>query len=356
MSLKKIIFIDRDGTLILEPEDNQVDALEKFSLVPHVIPALLNLQKAGFKLVMVSNQDGLGTSSYPKEKYNIVQNFLLNLFSSQGIEFESVRICPHFSEAKCDCRKPRIGLILDYLVEQKIDRNQSYVVGDRETDIEFSKNIGVKGIRIGAEGYNDWRDIAETILYGDRTSEICRKTNETEVRVRVNLDVPDKIKISTGIGFFDHLLEQLAKHGGFGVMVNVNGDLFIDDHHTVEDTALALGQAIREALGDKNGIARYGFLLPMDESLAQVALDLSGRPYLIFSGKFDRENIGNFSTELVSHFFRSFAQSLGATLHIQVTGENTHHMIESVFKCMGRTLRESIQRVESNVPSTKGVL
>lgn len=356
MSLKKFLFIDRDGTLILEPYDNQIDEFEKFELLPNVIPALLALKKTGFNFVMVSNQDGLGTSTYPEEKYTRIQNFLLNLLSSQGIRFESIRICPHSPQEKCDCRKPKVGLVLDYLAEQKIDRHNSYVIGDRETDMEFAKNIGVKGIFIGKKGLRDWRNVLEAILYSDRKSEVYRKTNETEVKVIVNLDAQDNIKINTGIGFFDHLLDQLAKHGGFGLTVEVNGDLFIDDHHTIEDTALALGQAIRNALGDKYGIARYGFMLPMDESLAQVALDLSGRPYLRFSGKFERENIGSFSTELVSHFFRSFSQSLGATLHIQITGENTHHMIEAIFKCVGRTLRESMRRIENNIPSTKGIL
>jgi imidazoleglycerol-phosphate dehydratase / histidinol-phosphatase len=356
MNLKKILFIDRDGTLILEPEDNQVDSLEKFSLVPHVIPSLLALKKAGFCFVMVSNQDGLGSSTYPDEKYTLVQDFLMNLLSSQGIQFESIRICPHLVIEKCDCRKPRVGLVLDYLANQNFDRNHSYMIGDRQTDLEFAKNVGIRGMCIGTSLYKGWQDIVESILYSKRTAEVMRKTNETEVKVAVNLDTPDNLYVQTGVGFFDHLLEQLAKHGGFGLTLQIKGDLFVDDHHTIEDAALALGQAIRNALGDKYGVARYGFLLPMDEALAKIALDLSGRPYFLFSGKFHRDTIGNFSTELVPHFFQSFSQALGAALHIEVVGENTHHMIEAIFKGVGRALRDSMQRIDAGIPSTKGVL
>lgn len=354
--MKKILFIDRDGTLICEPKDNQVDSMDKFSLVPHVIPSLLQLKNAGFSFVMVSNQDGLGTVGYPQENYLLVQNFLLELLSSQYIEFESIRICPHKAEENCECRKPKVGLVLDYLVEQKIDRDNSYVIGDRQTDVEFAKNIGIKGFLLGDTHTVDWQSVVDKILFNERASQIFRKTNETEIQGFFSLDGQGENSIHTGIGFFDHLLEQLAKHAGFKLDMHVFGDLSVDDHHTIEDTALALGHSINKALGDKRGISRYGFLLPMDEALVQIALDLSGRPYLVFAGKFDRESIGNFSTELVSHFFRSFSQALNATLHIKVEGENTHHMIEAIFKGVGRTLRQAIARVGTDIPSTKGVL
>lgn len=350
--MRKILFIDRDGTLICEPKDNQIDSMDKFALVPDVIPSLLQLKNAGFSFVMVSNQDGLGTEGYPQEKYAFIQNFLLQLLDSQGIKFESIRICPHKIEECCACRKPRVDLILDYLVEQKIDRNHSYVIGDRQTDLEFAKNMGIKGFLVDS----GWQAIVEKILFTDRRAEIFRKTNETEIQGLISLDTQEKSFINTGIGFFDHLLEQLAKHAGFKLDLHVLGDLSVDDHHTIEDTALALGDAIKKALGDKHGIARYAYMLPMDEALVQIALDLSGRPYLVFSGKFERESIGNFSTELVSHFFRSFSESLKATLHIKVEGENTHHMIEAIFKGVGRTLRQAIKRIDNDIPSTKGVL
>lgn len=366
MTKRKYLFIDRDGTLIQEPEDNQIDAIEKFFLIPDVIPSLLRLKEAGFYFVMVSNQDGLGTVGYPEEKYQCIQKLLLDLLFSQGIEFEAVRICPHFETQACDCRKPKVGLVLDYLIDQTIDRENSYVIGDRKTDLDLAKNMGIHGIHFGikpaipAETYIkptvSWPEIADIILGKSREATIVRKTRETHITLAVNLDNETDIHIHTGIGFFDHMLEQLAKHGGFSLKVEAVGDLQVDEHHTVEDTALALGQAVKQALGDKRGISRYGFALPMDEASAQVLLDLSGRPYFIFEGKLERESIGDLSVELVPHFFRSFAESLKSTLHIQVKGENTHHMIESMFKAVGRTLRQAIKRESKGIPSTKGVL
>ncbi|HLB42227.1 MAG TPA: bifunctional histidinol-phosphatase/imidazoleglycerol-phosphate dehydratase HisB [Gammaproteobacteria bacterium] len=353
---KKILFIDRDGTLIKEPSDLQIDRVEKLDFTSGVIPSLLQFKDAGYSFVMISNQDGLGTPSLPTDDFTVPHELMLRIFSSQGIHFEAVRICPHLPIEGCNCRKPKVGLILDYLIEQKIDRENSYVIGDRETDIQFSENIGIKGIRIDQKDRGAWAELTNSILLKSRTTRISRKTNETSISVEINLDCKDDIKINTGIGFFNHMLEQLAKHAGFSLTLLVNGDLHIDDHHTVEDTAIVLAEAIRQALGDKMGIGRYGFLLPMDESLAQVAIDLSGRSYFVFNGKFNREQVGDLSTELVPHFFRSFAEGLKATLHIDVKGENNHHMIESVFKGVGRTLRQAIQKIDVSLPSTKGVL
>ncbi len=350
---KKILFLDRDGTLIDEPEDNQVDQLQKLALKKNVIPALLKLQQAGYSLIMISNQDGLGTSNFPRENFLLPQNMLLNIFSSQGIYFKDILICPHIPTDYCDCRKPKIGLLIDYLKNNKIDFIKSYVIGDRETDVEFAKNIGIKSIFYTDQ---DWLDIAKQLITAPRTAEIQRITNETKINIAVNLDQNNKIDIKTGLGFFDHMLEQLAKHAGFNLEINASGDLAIDEHHTVEDTAICLGQAIRQALGDKLGINRYGFLLPMDESSAEIALDLSGRGLFIFQGKFSREKIGDLPTELISHFFRSFAENLAATLHIKVQGENVHHMIESIFKGVGRSLAQAIKQKGNELPTTKGVL
>jgi len=358
----KILFIDRDGTLISEPLlDQQVDSLEKLQLEPFVIPALLELKKAGFKLTMISNQDGLGTLSFPHHHFEIVQNKLLEIFGGQGIIFDDIKICPHFHHENCSCRKPKLGLVLDYLQNRRFDPQHSYVIGDRPTDMELATQMGIVGILYNKK--NSWPKITRHLLSQGRQAQIERITNETKVKVIVNLDRPEPIAIETGIDFFNHMLEQLAKHGGFSLKLRANGDLNVDEHHTVEDVALSFGTAIRQALGDKLGIARYGFLLPMDESLTQVALDLSGRAYLVFNGHFNREKVGHLSTELVSHFFRSLAESLQATINIEVKGENAHHMIESIFKCVGRALRMAIRRERRadgshnyELPTTKGRL
>ncbi len=356
MTQQKILFIDRDGTLIEEPADKQIDQMEKLAFLPGVIPALLNLKKAGFSFVMISNQDGLGTESFPTKDFTGPHELMLKIFKSQGITFDSIRICPHKPLDGCECRKPKIGLLMDYLVEQKMDRDACYVIGDRETDMELAKNLGIKALKIDQKNSVAWERLCSTILLQARMANITRKTKETEILVNVNLDKKDDIDIKTGIGFFDHMLEQLAKHGGFSLHLSVKGDLEIDEHHTVEDTAIALGEAIKKALGDKMGIGRYGFLLPMDESLAHVSLDLSGRSYFVFSGDFKRETVGELSTELVPHFFRSFADGLKATINIEVKGENAHHMIEASFKGLGRALRQAIEKTDESLPSTKGVL
>ncbi len=354
--LIKVLFIDRDGTLIEEPEDRQVDNIEKLVFMPEVIPALLKLKQAGYVFVMVSNQDGLGTKRFPKQAFTLPHQLMLDTFTSQGITFAAIYICPHQLNDGCDCRKPNIGLVRDYLARQKIDPKFSYVVGDRQTDLEFAANLGIKGIRIGEKDTPSWTEIVDKILWLSRSAQITRQTRETHIEVEINLDTPDNIRVETGIGFFNHMLEQLAKHGGFSLLVKVCGDLAVDEHHTVEDTAIVLGKAMRKALGNKLGIARYGFVLPMDEALTQVAIDLSGRSYFVFNGAFTREFVGNLATELVPHFFRSFADGLKATLHIEVKGDNTHHMIEAMFKGVGRALRQAMLRTDTSLPTTKGEL
>jgi imidazoleglycerol-phosphate dehydratase/histidinol-phosphatase len=358
MSARRILFLDRDGTLNEEVADEQIDSLAKIRLMPGVIPALLELKRAGFAFVIVTNQDGLGTPSFPSESFEVAQRFILDLFSSQGIEFEAVFLCPHFKREDCACRKPRLGMVQEFLDTHDIDKAHSFMIGDRETDLEFAANLGVQGLRItlGGRPEEAWPAIAARIIGSERSARLHRKTKETDISVEVDLSREGPSDISSGLGFFDHMLEQIARHGGFALNLKCSGDLEIDEHHTVEDCALALGATLREALGDKRGIARYGFLLAMDEAEAQVALDLSGRPYFVWDGKFDRERVGELPTELVPHFFRSLAQSLGAALHITVRGENSHHMIESCFKGVGRSLRQAIRLDSAEIPSSKGTL
>jgi imidazoleglycerol-phosphate dehydratase/histidinol-phosphatase len=358
MSGARVLFVDRDGTLCEEPPDEQVDSLEKVRLLPGVIPALLELKRAGFVFVMVTNQDGLGTPSLPRDKFDHAHDFILRLFASQGIEFGAVFICPHYKHEGCTCRKPAIGLVRDYLLSNPLDKARSYMIGDRDTDLEFAGNLGIPGLRVLAHGTAEetWPRIARRILGAARRGSVRRTTKETDVAVDLDLSRPGLCSISTGIGFFDHMLEQIAKHGGFSLNLSCRGDLQVDEHHTVEDCALALGSALREALGDKRGIARYGFLLAMDEAQAQIALDLSGRPYFVWEGAFNRDRVGALPTELVPHFFRSFAEALGAALHLSVRGENTHHMVEACFKGVGRSLRQAVRLEDDDLPSTKGSL
>ncbi len=352
---EKILFVDRDGTLIEEPEDYQVDALGKIRLVDGVIPALIALRDAGYRMVIVSNQDGLGTDAFPEAQYRESQEFMLRLFESQGIGFDDVFVCPHLPDDGCDCRKPRTGLLTKFLAANAIDTEASAVIGDRETDMELADRVGVRGFRIG-EGHACWAEIVDDLLNGDRNAEFERKTKETRIRAAVNLDSNRPGNIRTGIGFFDHMLEQISKHGDFRLDLDCDGDLEIDEHHTVEDTAITLGTALRRALGDKRGVGRYGFVLPMDESEARVSLDLSGRGAFVFDADFPRDQVGGLSTEMVEHFFRSLAESLGAAIHVHVTGENTHHMVEACFKAVGRALRTAIRVEGDELPSTKGVL
>ncbi|MEJ2128380.1 MAG: bifunctional histidinol-phosphatase/imidazoleglycerol-phosphate dehydratase HisB [Woeseiaceae bacterium] len=355
---EKVLFLDRDGTLIEEPGDFQVDALDKVRLVENVIPALLELAAHGYRFIMVSNQDGLGTDSFPEEQFQACHDHVLALFASQGLSFDEIFICPHLPEDQCECRKPRTGLLTRYLAETDIDIERSAVIGDRPTDLELADRIGVRGLLLGngAEGAMAWPAIVDLLCNSERTAHVERNTNETSISAAVNLDTKSPVAIATGIGFYDHMLEQVAKHGGFSLELRCEGDLEVDDHHTIEDTAICLGEALRKALGNKLGIGRYGFVVPMDESEARASIDLSGRGRIVFAAEFPRETVGNLATEMVEHFFRTLADSLGAAIHLEVHGENTHHMIEACFKALGRSLRQAIRRDGSDMPSTKGTL
>ncbi len=370
---QKILFIDRDGVLIDEPADEQIDAFEKFRLTKGCIAALQSIRDAGFQFVMVSNQDGLGTASFPRETFEGPQRLLLQILESQGIVFREVLIDESFANEGKPTRKPGIGMVMHYLRDRAIDLAGSAMVGDRETDLQFATNLGVRGFRL-MDGHYDWASIAHALCASPRTATVERATKETRITVQVDLDRASEPAIATGHGFFDHMLEQLGKHGGFGLSVRCAGDLHIDEHHTVEDCALAIGQALKQALGDKRGIGRYGFdadlpaesdaansaraafALPMDETRAAAVVDFSGRPYFVFEGEFPRAEIGGLATELVPHFFRSLCETSGLNLHLQVRGDNTHHMVEACFKVVARALRLALRRQGSALPSTKGVL
>ena len=352
---RKILFVDRDGCLIDEPADEQIDSYEKLDLLPGVIAALQRIVGAGYELVMVTNQDGLGTARFPQASFDGPQDLLLRILASQGIRFGEVLIDRSFPQDGLDTRKPGVGMMRQYLADDGWKRADSAMVGDRETDLQFAANMGVRGFRVGPRGLS-WAEIVHQLLDRPRTAEVVRNTKETRIKVRVDLDRQADPVAHTGLGFFDHMLQQIGKHGGFALRIECEGDTEIDEHHTIEDCALALGQALREALGDKRGIARYGFTLPMDESQASAALDLSGRPYFVFEGQFPRERVGELPTELVPHFFRSLCDTLGANLHLAVKGDNAHHMVEACFKVTARVLRQAIRREGDELPSTKGAL
>ena len=358
-ALRPVLFVDRDGTLIEEPGDFQIDAYEKLRFVPGVIPALLRLRDAGYRFVMVTNQDGLGTDAFPRERFEGPHGLMMQVLESQGVAFDDVLIDSSLPADNAPTRKPGIGLALPFLKDRSIDWARSAMVGDRETDNAFAYNLGIRPFQLRTAQFGgewDWAGIAHALADAPRVARVVRRTRETQIEVAIDLDRAAEPRIETGLGFFDHMLEQLGKHGGFALELTCKGDLHIDEHHTVEDSALALGQALREALGDKRGIGRYGFTLPMDEALASAALDFSGRPYFVFEGCFARESVGQLATELVPHFFRSLCETAGLNLNLKVQGENDHHQVEACFKVVARALRQAIRREGFDLPSTKGTL
>ncbi len=373
--MKQVLFIDRDGTLIIEPPDEQIDTLEKLEFLPGVFK-YLNLIRQGlpFELVMISNQDGLGTDAYPQKDFDLVQGKILTAFKNEEVEFDGIFIDKSTPEENSPARKPGTGMLTGYLNET-YDLENSYVIGDRITDIELARNLGAKGILIGT-GDNkkmledqkldsscaliaaDWEEIYRYLRKSNRCTEIHRETGETDIHVKVALDGTGQSHIDTGLGFFDHMLDQIARHSGCDLEVKVKGDLKVDEHHTIEDTALALGEAFNKALGDKRGIGRYGFTLPMDDSLVTVALDFGGRSWFEWETGFTREKIGDMPTEMFPHFFKSFSDAARCNLHIKAEGNNEHHKIEAIFKALARALKMAIklEEEEGGIPSTKGVL
>lgn len=355
---KKILFIDRDGTLIKEPYDEQIDSFEKLTFVPGVFKNLSFIRKhLDFHFVMVSNQDGLGTDSFPEDTFWPVHNFILNTLEGEGVTFDEIIIDRHFPEDNAPTRKPGTAMVEKYMNDSNYDIAGSFVIGDRETDAQFAKNIGCQSLILGKDGM-DWDKIAELLFAGERRAEVKRTTKETDIEIAINLDGTGKADISTGLGFFDHMLEQIAKHGMMDLTIRTKGDLHVDEHHTIEDTALALGECIYKALGDKRGIERYGYCLPMDDCLCSVALDFGGRPWLVWNADFKREKIGEMPTEMFLHFFKSLSDSAKMNLNIKTEGENEHHKIEGIFKALARSLKMAVKRdiYHYELPSTKGML
>lgn len=359
MKKQKILFIDRDGTLIEEPEDEQIDSFGKLKFTKGVFKNLAFIKKnLDFKFVMVSNQDGLGTASFPEDTFWPVHNFIIQTFEGEGVTFDDQLIDRHFPADNSNMRKPGTGMLKSgYLHNDKYDLAGSYVIGDRATDAEFARNIGCKALILGKDGMT-WDKIAELLFAGERIAEVRRTTKETDIYIRLNLDGTGTCDISTGIGFFDHMLEQIGKHGMMDLTIHTKGDLYVDEHHTIEDTAIALGECIAKALGDKRGIERYGFCLPMDDCLCQVALDFGGRPWLVWDAEFHREKIGEMPTEMFLHFFKSLSDSAKMNLNIKAEGTNEHHKIEGIFKALARALKMAVRRdiYHFELPSTKGML
>ena len=377
--MKKLLFIDRDGTLVLEPEDYQVDSFQKLKFYPQVFTYLSKIAKElDYELVMVTNQDGLGTASHPEENFWPIQNFIIETFESENVKFEDILIDKTFAKDNAPTRKPNTGLLTKYFDKDTYDLENSFVIGDRITDVKLAKNLNSKAIFInndetlGAEEILDnddlenvialkttsWKAIYEFLKLKNRTSEIIRNTNETKIKINLNLDGTGKSNIDTGIAFFDHMLDQIAKHGQMDLEIKVDGDLEVDEHHTIEDTGIALGEAFYQALGNKLGIERYAFVLPMDDCLAQVTLDFGGRNWIVWDAEFKREMIGKMPTEMFFHFFKSFSDSAKANLNIKAEGENEHHKIESIFKAFAKCLKSAVKRDSEKMilPSTKGML
>ncbi|BAP58705.1 bifunctional histidinol-phosphatase/imidazoleglycerol-phosphate dehydratase HisB [Candidatus Tachikawaea gelatinosa] len=353
---QKIVFLDRDGTIIFEPlTDFKVDKIEKIQFEPDVINTLSYLYKKKYKLVIVSNQDGLGKKGFSKKNFYKTNDFIIKILNSQNIFFESVLICPHLEKDNCSCRKPKTKMITSWLQGKKIDKEKSMVIGDRLSDMELAKNMNILGILYNRKTKN-WKNIKYLLSKVNRYACIHRISNETDILVKIWLDRQEKNELNTGISFFDHMLEQIAVHGGFRIKIKAKGDLHIDDHHTIEDTGITLGKTLLKALNKKKGIGRYGFVLPMDESLAKCVLDISGRSYFKFYANFRFRLIHNFSVDMVEHFFRSLSNSMGITLHMEAKGKNDHHIAESLFKSFGRTLRQAIVINDKILPSSKGTL
>jgi imidazoleglycerol-phosphate dehydratase / histidinol-phosphatase len=373
--MKKALFIDRDGTLIFEPEDEQIDSLEKLEFIPGVFRNLFNIQKnLDYELIIVSNQDGLGTDSYPEETFWPAQNKMLKAFENEGITFDDILIDKSFPADNAPTRKPRTGLLGKYM-NGDYDLANSFVIGDRLTDIELAKNLDAKGILVndgslaeemektGLADYcalitSDWDDIYACVAAPERTAEVKRTTKETDICVRLNLDGSGVCNISTGLNFFDHMLNQIGRHSGVDLEILVKGDLEVDEHHTIEDTGLALGEVFQKAVGNKKGMERYGFCLPMDDCLAQAAIDFGGRPWLVWDAEFKREKVGDMPTEMFMHFFKSFSDTAKCNLNIKAEGTNEHHKIEAIFKALAKAIKMAVKRDLYNfeLPSTKGKL
>ena len=377
--MKKLLFIDRDGTLVLEPADYQVDSFQKLKFYPQVFTYLSKISKElDYELVMVTNQDGLGTDSHPEENFWPIQNFIIETFENEDVKFEDIFIDKTFAKDNAPTRKPNTGLLTKYFDKDTYDLENSFVIGDRITDVKLAKNLNSKAIfinndeNLGADEILDnddlenvialkttsWKAIYEFLKLKNRTSEIIRNTNETKIKINLNLDGTGKSNINTGIAFFDHMLDQIAKHGQMDLEIKVDGDLEVDEHHTIEDTGIALGEAFYQALGNKLGIERYAFVLPMDDCLAQVALDFGGRNWIVWNAEFKREMIGKMPTEMFFHFFKSFSDSAKANLNIKAEGDNEHHKIESIFKAFAKCLKSAVKRDSEKMilPSTKGML
>ncbi|MFW5656554.1 MAG: bifunctional histidinol-phosphatase/imidazoleglycerol-phosphate dehydratase HisB [Bacteroidota bacterium] len=376
MDKKKILFIDRDGTIIIEPpEDYQVDSLEKLEFYPGVFRNMYHICKnLDYHLVMVSNQDGMGTSSFPKEDFEKPHNKMLKALENEGIRFDDIKIDPSMPEENSPNRKPGTGMLTGYM-NGDYDLENSYVIGDRLTDLELAKNLGCKGILLSgfisadeieknglsaccALKTGSWDDIYAEVARPVRTASVKRTTRETDISIELNLDGTGKGTISTGLGFFDHMLDQVARHSGVDLSIHVKGDLEVDEHHTIEDTALALGECFLKALGNKRGIERYGFVLPMDESLIQVVIDFGGRPWLVWDAEFKREKVGDMPTEMFMHFFKSFSDASKSNLNIKAEGTNEHHKIEGIFKALAKAIKMAIRQdvFSFELPSTKGML